>query len=179
MPMYEIALNKKKIKNGDAAKHIEKIKTNLDVDEANRAEQSNELAYLSESDADADIEISFNKETESKQNFTRNKRKKNDTLDNKLIAFLDETTKSDQDNHKAFLTSLLPTLKTFNEVQTLQFRSKHFIRHNLYKKKMFLPVYNNLMKPIPNLGNQEHQVRLVATQIRHQNILSATSSCNN
>ncbi|CAH1955158.1 unnamed protein product [Acanthoscelides obtectus] len=113
----------RKMKSGDSAKHIKKTDTSFDADEAGQENLNNEVVDLSESDADVDVEGSV-KESQLRQNFIRTKRKKIDPLNNKPIAFLEEATKSDQDDHKAFLTSLLPTLKTFNEAQTLQFRSE-------------------------------------------------------
>ncbi|CAH2015608.1 unnamed protein product, partial [Acanthoscelides obtectus] len=100
----------RKINSGDSAKHIKKYiyfenltflektvdlnktDTGFDADEAGQENQNNEVIDLSESDADVDVEGSV-KESQLRQNFTRTKRKKIDTLDNTLIAFLDEATK--------------------------------------------------------------------------------------
>lgn len=131
-----------------------RTETNLDADEANRGEHSNEAVNLSESDGEVDVDPVF-KETQSKENFTRKKRKKTDTLDNKLIAFLDETAKNKVDDHKAFFTSLLPQLKSFTETQTLQFRSevlriimeiKHVVPHPLSLQKAHsVPIQNGVL----------------------------------
>lgn len=60
----------------------------------------------------------------STEHFQRRKRKKKDHLDEKIISFLEESKTMEHDDDRAFLVSLLPTLKTFNEVEKLQFRSE-------------------------------------------------------
>lgn len=45
-------------------------------------------------------------------------------MDDKLLQFLKDSEDSDRDDHKAFLMSLLPTLRSFDECQTLMFRSE-------------------------------------------------------
>nr|CAI5818116.1 unnamed protein product [Callosobruchus analis] len=52
------------------------------------------------------------------------KRKKKESVDDKLLQFLKDSEDSDRDDHKAFLMSLLPTLRSFDESQTLMFRSE-------------------------------------------------------
>lgn len=61
---------------------------------------------------------------QTSQTFTRQKRKKKEAVDDKLLQFLKNSEDSDRDDHKAFLISLLPTLRSFNECQTLTFRSE-------------------------------------------------------
>ncbi|KAK4871999.1 hypothetical protein RN001_016123 [Aquatica leii] len=60
----------------------------------------------------------------NERNFQRKKRRRNDDIDQKLISFLHDAKNEEDDDDRAFVTSLLPSLKSFDEGQKLQFRAE-------------------------------------------------------
>ncbi|KAK4880252.1 hypothetical protein RN001_008398 [Aquatica leii] len=60
----------------------------------------------------------------NERNFQRKKRRRNDDIDEKLISLLHDAKNEEDDDDRAFVTSLLPILKFFDEGQKLQFRAE-------------------------------------------------------
>nr|CAI5830764.1 unnamed protein product [Callosobruchus analis] len=111
----------KKSKSGDAAKTIKKTESSLTCDQDTCTEDNiEESIIVSQSENDEEIDST----PKTSQTFTRKKRKKKESVDDKLLQFLKDSEDSDRDDHKAFLMSLLPTLRSFDESQTLMFRSE-------------------------------------------------------
>nr|CAI5825956.1 unnamed protein product [Callosobruchus analis]CAI5837098.1 unnamed protein product [Callosobruchus analis]CAI5837350.1 unnamed protein product [Callosobruchus analis]CAI5841806.1 unnamed protein product [Callosobruchus analis]CAI5845877.1 unnamed protein product [Callosobruchus analis] len=129
----------KKSKSGDAAKTIKKYiyfenlkfldktmdlnitESSLTCDQDTCTEDNiEESIIVSQSENDEEIDST----PKTSQTFTRKKRKKKESVDDKLLQFLKDSEDSDRDDHKAFLMSLLPTLRSFDESQTLMFRSE-------------------------------------------------------
>nr|CAI5857445.1 unnamed protein product [Callosobruchus analis] len=129
----------KKSKSGDAAKTIKKYiyfenlkfldktmdlnitESSLTCDQDTCTEGNiEESIIVSQSENDEEIDST----PKTSQTFTRKKRKKKESVDDKLLQFLKDSEDSDRDDHKAFLMSLLPTLRSFDESQTLMFRSE-------------------------------------------------------
>nr|CAH7715811.1 unnamed protein product [Callosobruchus chinensis]CAH7719688.1 unnamed protein product [Callosobruchus chinensis]CAH7739678.1 unnamed protein product [Callosobruchus chinensis]CAH7766218.1 unnamed protein product [Callosobruchus chinensis] len=129
----------KKSKSGDAAKTIKKYiyfenlkfldktmdlnitESSLTCDQDTCTEDNiEESIIVSQSENDEEIDST----PKTSQTFTRKKRKKKESVDDKLLQFLKDSEDSDRDDHKAFLMSLLPTVRSFDESQTLMFRSE-------------------------------------------------------
>ncbi|CAH0548736.1 unnamed protein product [Brassicogethes aeneus] len=129
----------KKSKSDDAAKSIKKylyfdilrfLDSTMDL---NRSESTCEVksencaedfleTVLSQPENDEEIKTESNGQLVD--NFTQQKRKKVETVDDELVRFLKKSEDGDRDHHEAFMVSLLPTLRTFSETQTLMFRSE-------------------------------------------------------
>ncbi|CAG9858516.1 unnamed protein product [Phyllotreta striolata] len=60
----------------------------------------------------------------SQRKMDTRKRKKEVTIDERLMDLLESSKKSDPNGNRAFLESLIPTLDTFDEVKQLQFRAE-------------------------------------------------------
>nr|CAI5850362.1 unnamed protein product [Callosobruchus analis] len=125
----------KKSKSGDAAKTIKKYiyfenlkfldktmdlnitESSLTCDQDTCTEDNiEESIIVSQSENDEEIDST----PKTSQTFTRKKRKRK----NLWMTNYYNSEDSDRDDHKAFLMSLLPTLRSFDESQTLMFRSE-------------------------------------------------------
>ncbi|KAK4881016.1 hypothetical protein RN001_004335 [Aquatica leii] len=60
----------------------------------------------------------------NERNFQSKKRRHNDDIDQKLISLLHDAKNEKDDDDRAFVTSLLPNVKSFDEGQKLQFRAE-------------------------------------------------------
>nr|CAH7736001.1 unnamed protein product [Callosobruchus chinensis] len=129
----------KKSKSGDAAKTIKKYiylknlkfldktmdlnitESSLTCDQDTCTEDNiEESIIVSQSENDEEIDST----PKTSQTFTRKKIKQKESVDDKLLQFLKDSEDSDRDDHKAFLMSLLPTVRSFDESQMLMFRSE-------------------------------------------------------
>ncbi|KAF5270521.1 hypothetical protein FQR65_LT17839 [Abscondita terminalis] len=173
----------KKLKSGDAAKTVKKYiyfenlkfldKTmdlnitesslTCDQDSNTGAEDNIENSIvLSHSENDEEIE----KTPGASQTFTRQKRKKKESVDDKLLQFLKNSEDSDRDDHKAFLMSLLPSLRTFDECQTLTFRSE------------VLKIIMDLKKIQPYSNSERKSYNQSASNLDPSSRTSSASSCS-
>lgn len=81
----------------------------------------------------------------------RKRKKKQDNIDEKLLQFLSDSKKSEDNGNRAFLESLLPTLDTFDEAKSLQFRAE--VLRILMEIKNVVPI-SQMTAQMPNFSSQ-------------------------
>lgn len=106
---------------------------------------------MSESNDDEETEKFVERES---HNFIRQKRRRKEI--DEPVEFLEDGGTRDRDDHEAFMVSLLPTLRTFSESQTLVFRAE-VLRVVMELKNIIPSLY------LPNTSNQSMNDPLSST----------------
>lgn len=119
------------LKSGQAAKTYKKYIYYENLNFLNKTLELNETDtnFMEESQNAEDMSevedpVNESVDEEERVNTKTNKRKRKQDIDEKLMEFLNNSKKSEDNGHRAFLESLLPTLNTFDEVKSLQFRAE-------------------------------------------------------
>ncbi|KAK4886261.1 hypothetical protein RN001_002532 [Aquatica leii] len=111
----------------------------------------------------------------NERNFQRKKRRRNDDIDQKLISLLYYAKNEEDDNDRAFVTSLLPTLKSFDEGQKLQLRAE-VLRIMLEIKQIppyrprqatQISVYTTAFAPLPTPSSSSTYTYRAHNQLTH------------
>jgi len=92
----------------------------------------------------SNVNESSRQETDGTRTFKRKKRAQNSEFEDSLITLLKDSKDKEDDDDRAFLTSLLPSLKSLNPDQKLMFRSQ--VLHLIMSIKQ-----NRAPAPLPSL----------------------------
>ena len=110
--------------------------------------QDDDIISLLGDDSQTEASAHQERKGDRSANFKRQKRSKNSAFEESLIDLLKESKEKEDDDDKAFFTSLLPSVKTFTPDQKLMFRSQ--VLQLVMSMKRNAETTRNMTVPFPN-----------------------------